>query len=121
MRSVLTSALLWLVVKLSDHGSRPMEQEEKENNNLEASRKRLGQDTDGNRSYFNNLFIFNLKNIHLASSKRSLVLFCLSFFPALSKGEENSSKQGTSRKKCRLRARMKISFIYLCFMLIGFV
>uniref|UniRef100_A0A8C1KR89 Retinoblastoma binding protein 8-like n=1 Tax=Cyprinus carpio TaxID=7962 RepID=A0A8C1KR89_CYPCA len=33
-------------LQLSDHGSRPMEQEEKENNNLEASRKRLGQDTD---------------------------------------------------------------------------
>ncbi|XP_058619895.1 RBBP8 N-terminal-like protein [Onychostoma macrolepis] len=34
-------------LQLSDHGSRPMEQEEKENNNLETSRKRLGQDTDG--------------------------------------------------------------------------
>ncbi|XP_016097356.1 RBBP8 N-terminal-like protein [Sinocyclocheilus grahami] len=33
-------------VQLSDHGSRPMAQEEKENNNLETSRKRFGQDTD---------------------------------------------------------------------------
>ncbi|XP_073679606.1 uncharacterized protein rbbp8l [Garra rufa] len=32
--------------QLSDSGSRPMEQEEKENNNHEASRKRPGQDTD---------------------------------------------------------------------------
>lgn len=59
MRSVLTSALLWLVVKSSDHGSRPMEQEEKENNNLETRRKRFGQDTDGKRSSVNHLFIYS--------------------------------------------------------------
>ncbi|XP_048033838.1 RBBP8 N-terminal-like protein [Megalobrama amblycephala] len=32
--------------QVTDTGSRPMEQEEKENNNLETSRKRPGQDTD---------------------------------------------------------------------------
>lgn len=56
MRSVLTSALLCLVVKLSDHGSRPMEQEEKENNNLETRRKRLGQDTDGKIMFKKKMF-----------------------------------------------------------------
>ncbi|XP_026055291.1 RBBP8 N-terminal-like protein [Carassius auratus] len=36
-------------IQLSDHGSRPMEQEEKENKNHETSRKRLGQDTDASQ------------------------------------------------------------------------
>jgi len=39
-------------LKITDLGSRPIEQEEKENNNLETSRKRPGLDTDGERSSF---------------------------------------------------------------------
>lgn len=50
-----------------------MEQEEKENNNLETSRKRPGQDTDGEKSSFIRSCI---QLIHLASAEMSLLIHC---------------------------------------------
>ncbi|XP_077070388.1 uncharacterized protein rbbp8l [Siphateles boraxobius] len=48
--------------QITDLGSRPMEQEEKENNNIETSRKRPGQDTDA-------LFLHSLKEKKIRPSR----------------------------------------------------
>jgi len=95
-------------LKITDLGSRPIEQEEKENNNLETSRKRPGLDTDGERSSF----IHSMNTLSFFRNFTFDSLFRLSSFPALAKGEENTAEQRTSRKPCSPRSRMKVSFYY---------
>lgn len=54
MRSVVTVLLNTDTVntKVADPGSKQVEQEEKENNDHETSRKRPGHDADGERGFF---------------------------------------------------------------------
>lgn len=100
----------WSFLKVNDLGSRPMEQEEKENNNNhETGRKRPGQDTDGERSSF----IHSINALSIFWNFTFDSLFRLSYFPALAKREENTAEQRTSRKPCSPRSRMKVSFYFL--------